>query len=109
MPRVKLIILILEAAFSLLSSRLGYLEESRLRKRNKSETERERGEERRVSDVSTSTKGLFWSGSNLNFYIYLSPDFLNQLHKISSGPIVSTKYTRFPKMSPTKEDFNNLV
>lgn len=28
MPRVKLIILILEAVFSLLSSRLGYLEES---------------------------------------------------------------------------------
>lgn len=109
MPPVKLVILIIEAAFSLLSSRLRYLEESRLRKRNKLETERERGEERRVSNVSTSTKGLFWSGFNLNFYIYLSPDFLNQLHKISSGPIVSTKYTRFPKMSPTKEDFDDLV
>lgn len=86
MPPVKLVILIIEYAFSLLSSRLGYLEESRLRKRNKSEIgrERERGEERRVSNVSTSTKGLFWSGFNLNFYIHLSPDFLNQLHKISS-------------------------
>lgn len=83
MPPVKLVILIIEDAFSLLSSRLGYLEESRLRKRSKLETERERGEERRVSDVSTSTKGLFWSGFNLNFYIYLSPDFLNRVHKIS--------------------------
>lgn len=75
MPRVKLSILILEAASSLLSFRLRYLEESRLRKRNKLEIERERGEERRASNVSTSTKGLFWSGFNLNFYIHLSPDF----------------------------------
>lgn len=75
MPRVKLIILILEAVFSLLSSRLGYLEESRCRKRNKLGTERERGQERRASDVSTSTKGLFWSGFNLNFYTYISTDF----------------------------------
>lgn len=48
MPPVKLIILILEAAFSLLSSRLRYLEESRLRKRDKLETggrERERKRE----------------------------------------------------------------
>lgn len=52
MPPVKLVILIIEAAFSLLSFRLRYLEESRLRKRNKLETERERGEERRASDVS---------------------------------------------------------
>lgn len=58
MPPVKLVILIIEDAFSLLSSRLGYLEESRYRKRNKLETERKR-EERRVSDVSTSIKGLF--------------------------------------------------
>lgn len=42
MPPVKLVILIIEDAFSLLSPRLGYLEESRLRKRNESETERER-------------------------------------------------------------------
>lgn len=34
MPPVKLVILIIEDAFSLLSSRLGYLEEERLRKRN---------------------------------------------------------------------------
>lgn len=48
MPRVKLVILIIEAVFSLLSSKLGYLEESRCRKMNKSETEREReGEEER--------------------------------------------------------------
>lgn len=46
MPPVKLVILIIEDAFSLLSSRLGYLEESRYRKRNKSETERERGGEK---------------------------------------------------------------
>lgn len=59
MPPVKLVILILEAVFSLLSSRLGYLEKSRDRKRNKSEIEREGEEERRVSNVSTSTKGLF--------------------------------------------------
>lgn len=55
MPRVKLIILILEAVFSLLSSRLGYLEESRYRKRNKSETEREReGEEERRANIVSS-------------------------------------------------------
>lgn len=59
MPPVKLVILIIEAVFSLLSSRLYYSEESRCRKRSKLEAERERGEERRVSDVSTSTKGLF--------------------------------------------------
>lgn len=47
MPPVKLVILIIEDAFSLLSSRLRYLEESRLRKRNKLETERERGERKR--------------------------------------------------------------
>lgn len=50
MPRVKLVILIIEAAFSLLSSRLGYLEESRLRKRNKLETEREGGRERKKEE-----------------------------------------------------------
>lgn len=43
MPPVKLVILIIEAAFSLLSSRLGYLEESRCKKKNKLETEREGG------------------------------------------------------------------
>lgn len=62
MPPVKLVILIIEAAFSLLSSGLGYLEESRYGKRNKSEIEGEGEggrEERRASDVSTSTKGLF--------------------------------------------------
>lgn len=40
-PPVKLVILIIEAVFSLLSSRLGYLEESRLRKRSKLEIEGE--------------------------------------------------------------------
>lgn len=49
MPRVKVIILILEAVFSLLSSRLGYLEESRLRKRNTLEIEGEGGRGREKS------------------------------------------------------------
>lgn len=49
MPPVKLVILIIEDAFSLLSSRLGYLEESRLRKRSKLETEREGGRGRKKS------------------------------------------------------------
>lgn len=49
MPPVKLVILIIEDAFSLLSSRLRYLEESRYRKRNKSEigTEGEQRERKR--------------------------------------------------------------
>lgn len=49
MPPVKLVILIIEDAFSLLSSRLGYLEESRLRKRSKSEIGREGGKGREKS------------------------------------------------------------
>lgn len=64
------------SALSLLPSRLGYLEEERCRKRNEIRDREGEGRERKREEqvtfppcLSTSIKGLFWSGFNLNFFI----------------------------------------